>query len=48
MEILKAAGMAFAALGCVLLVGWGILKLFILKQQNKKRKDDQFKNLQNS
>lgn len=48
MEILKAAGMVCGALTVVLVLGGSIIYFFLLRPQDKKRKNDQFKNLQNS
>lgn len=48
MEVLKAAGMVFGALSVTVIVGIFILYLLVLRPQDKKRKDDQFKNIQDS
>jgi preprotein translocase subunit YajC len=48
MALLKAAGMVCGALSVVILIGGSIIYFFLLRPQDKKRKNDQFKNLQNS
>lgn len=48
MELLKAFGMGIAALVITVVIIGGFVWGIYLRSQDKKRKDDQFKNLQNS